>query len=165
MIKGKDVFIGKYSLINENVKIGKRSRVWNFCKLYGCQIGTNTEVGSYCEIKNNAKIGDNCIIKSYVSIASGTQIKDYVFIGPRVIFLNDKIPSVKAVLEDSWNLEEIIIEDEVTIGGGAIILPGLRIGKNSFIGAGSIVTKNIPPNEIWLGNPARFLQKKKSIKV
>ena len=160
MIKGKNIFIGKYSLINSDVKIGDNSKIWDFCKLYGCEIGKDTEVGSYCEIKNNAKVGNNCIIKSYVSVSSGTKIKDYVFIGPRVIFLNDKNPSVKKVLEKNCDLEGIVVEGGATLGGGSIILPGISIGKGSFVGAGSVITKNIPSNEIWFGNPAKFYAKR-----
>jgi len=160
MKKINNIFIGKYSLIAPDVQIGEGSKIWNYCKLYGCKIGSKTEIGSYCEVKNEVEIGDNCIVKSYVSIAKETKIGSYVFIGPRVIFLNDMSPSVKKVLEQSWNLEKIIIEDEVTVGGGSIILPGVKISKRAFIGAGSVVTKDIPEGEIWFGNPARFHAKK-----
>ena len=155
----RKVFIGRYSIVADDVTIGNGVKIWDFCKLCGCEIGDYTEIGSYCEIKNNARLGKNCIIKSYVSIASGTQIKDFVFVSPKVIFLNDRFPSVRGFLENNWNLEAVIIEEEAVIGGGSIILLGIKIRRGAFIGAGSVVTKNVPEREIWVGNPARFYRK------
>jgi len=159
MLHKPDVFIGRYSIVRENAQIGKGSRIWNYCKLYRCQIGTGTEIGSYCEIKDDVIIGDNCVIKSYVSIAKGTKIGNFVFIGPRVTFLNDKHPTAKKAISGRWDLESIIVEDEASIGGSAIILPGIKIGAGAVVGAGSVVTRSVPSYEIWVGNPARFYKK------
>lgn len=144
--------------IIKNCKIGENTKIWNFCNVYDCEIGSNTQIGSYCEIKPNAKIGDFCRIQSYVFISDETQIGSYVFIGPRVTFLNDKNPDVEKTLLRKWNLEAVIVEDYVTIGGGTVILPGVKIRKGSFIGAGSVLTKSTNENEMWYGNPAKFIK-------
>jgi UDP-2-acetamido-3-amino-2,3-dideoxy-glucuronate N-acetyltransferase len=156
--------IGRFSIVKEDVRIGEGSRVWNYCKLYGCAIGKNTQIGSYCEIKNDTTIGDFCRIQSYVSITRGVQIGSHVFLGPRVTILNDKYPTADKARSNSWTLEKVVIEDGATIGGGAIILPGVKIGSYAVVGAGSVVTKNVPSGEIWMGNPARFYKKRKCIK-
>ena len=151
--------IGKYSIIGENVKIGEGSKIWHFCNLYGCEIGKNTQIGSYCEIKKDAKIGDNCRLQARIFIPEGTQIGNNVFIGPGVIFLNDKYPNAKKAINGTWNLEEVVVEDDVSIGGGAIILPGVKIQRGAFIGAGSIITRNVPPYSVMYKNPAREMGK------
>ena len=154
-----NVSIGKFSIVTEDTIVGEGTKIWNYCKLYGCTIGRKTEIGSYCEIKREAIVGDNCVIKSYVCISKGVSIGNYVFIGPRVLFLNDKYPNTEKVESGKVTLERLIVKDNVTIGGGAIILPGVTLGKKSFIAAGSVVTKDVPDYEIWMGNPARFYKK------
>lgn len=151
--------IGKNTIIREDVKIGEGSNIWHFCNLYGCEVGKNTQVGSYSEIKENAVIGDNCRLQSYIFIPEGTKIGNGVFIGPNVTFLNDKYPTAKKAIGKKWNLESVVVEDNASIGGGAVILPGVRIGTGAFIGAGSVVTKNVPSYAIVYGNPARVMGK------
>ncbi len=151
----KKYSIGKNSLIREDCSIGKDSRIWHFCNLYGCKVGENTSIGSYSEIKEGAIIGNNCRFQSYLFVCEGTIIGNNVFVGPRVTFLNDKHPSVEKTLKKTWNLEAVIVEDEVCIGGNVTLLPGIRIGKRAFIGAGSVVTKNVNSHEIVYGNPAK----------
>jgi len=146
-----------YSIISSDVKIGKGTKIWHFCNIYGCEIGDDTQIGSYTEIKRGAVIGNNCRIQSYVFISEGTRIGNNVFIGPRVIFLNDKYPTAEKARNSSWNLEAALVEDNVSIGGGAIILPRVKIKKNSMIGAGSVVTKDIPEYAVVYGNPARIV--------
>jgi acetyltransferase-like isoleucine patch superfamily enzyme len=149
--------IGNYTTIKDDVKLGKDTKVWHFCNLYGCKIGKNTQIGSYSEIKGGASIGNNCRIQPYAFIPEGTKIGNYVFIGPRVTFLNDKYPTAKKAIKKTWNLEAVVIEDEVTIGGNSTILPRVKIGKGAVIGAGSVVTKNIPEYAVVCGNPARII--------
>jgi acetyltransferase-like isoleucine patch superfamily enzyme len=151
--------VGKFSIVREDVQIGKGSRVWNYCKLYGCTIGIHTSIGSYCEIKEEVRIGDRCQIKSYVAIPKGTIVGNDVFLGPRVTILNDKHPNAREATSGSWKLEEVVIEDGASIGGGSVILPGVRIGKNAIVAAGAVVTKNVPEGETWMGNPARPYKK------
>ncbi len=154
---------GSYQIIN-NVTLGKDVKIFHFVNLYGCTIGDNTKIGTFVEIQKNAFIGSNCKISSHSFICEGVKIGNGVFIGHNVTFTNDKYP--KAVNsegslknESEWVLEETIIEDEVAIGSGSTILSGITIGKRSLIGAGSVVTKNIPPNVIAYGNPAKVIKK------
>ena len=147
--------IGLHSIVAEDVEIGEGSRIWHHCNLYGCKIGENTQIGSYTEIKQGAEIGDNCRFQSKIFVPEGTKIGDYVFIGPGVVFLNDKYPSAIGAMEDNWELEPVIVEDEVSIGGGVVILPGVKLGYKSLIGAGSVVTKDVPSYGVVQGNPAR----------
>jgi len=152
--------IHETSLTNEHVILGKDSKIWKFCNIYGTKeapvkIGNNTQIGSYTEIKPDVEIGDNCRIQSYVFIPSACRIGNNVFIAPRVTFLTDKYPTIKKTLDDIWEEEGVIIENNVTLGGGSIICPGVNINNNAFIGAGSIVTKNVDSYSIIIGNPAR----------
>ncbi len=149
--------IGKYSIVAEDVEIGEGSNIWHFCNLYGCKIGKNTQVGSYSEVKKGASIGDNCRLQARIFIPEGTQIGNNVFIGPGVTFLNDKYPSSEGAINGTWKLEEVVVEDDVSIGGGVIILPKIRIQRGAFIGAGSVVTKDVGPYSVVCGNPARVI--------
>ncbi|MFA5175699.1 MAG: acyltransferase [Candidatus Nanoarchaeia archaeon] len=153
----KDYFVGKNSLITDDVVIGKGSKIWHFCNLYGCIIGENTQVGSYSEIKKDARIGNNCRLQSYVFVPEGTIIGNSVFVGPRATFLNDMFPTAEKASRGEWKLEEVVVEDNATIGGGAIIRPGIKIGIYSFIGGGSMVTKDVKPYSVVVGNPARII--------
>lgn len=148
---------GKYSIVREDVEIGENSKIWHFCNLYGCKIGKNTQIGSYCEIKEKVTIGDNCRLQSYVFIPEEIKIGNNVFIGPHVIFLNDKYPTAEKTLAKTYKIDPIIVEDDVTIGGNATILPGVKIGRGAMVGAGSVVTKDVPPYAVVCGNPSRII--------
>lgn len=155
----------KLSII-KNIKKGKNVQIYNFVNLYGCQIGDNTKIGAYVEIQKGAKIGKNCKISSHSFICEGVKIQDNVFIGHHVVFTNDRYPSAvsktgKPKLISDWKLEKTIVEKNASIGSNATILPGLIIGENSLIGAGSVVTKNILKNVIVAGNPAKIIKKLK----
>lgn len=115
------------------------------------QIAKSTSLGAYVEVGAGAVIGKACKIEAYAFIPPGVKIGDNVFIGPRVTFTNDKHPRANG----DWEQLETIVEDNVAIGAAAVILPGLRLGKGCMIGAGSVVTKDVPPGETWVGNPAR----------
>lgn len=148
----------------KDVSVGVNVRIFNFVNAYGCSIGDNTKVGSFVEIQKGATIGKNCKISSHSFICEGVHIADNVFVGHNVTFINDKFP--RATNEDGslqteadWNCEETQIEEGVSIGSSVTILCGLTVGKRAIIGAGSVVTKNVPPNVIVAGVPARIIKK------
>jgi acetyltransferase-like isoleucine patch superfamily enzyme len=150
--------------IAKDVKLGQSVKIHAFVNLYGCAIGTQTSIGAFVEIQNGATIGERCKISSHTFICEGVTIHDNVFIGHNVSFINDKFPRATNVdgnlqTEADWNVLSTIVENDVSIGTGSTILGGVVIGKGALIGAGSVVTKNIPPLEIWAGNPAKFLRK------
>lgn len=143
----------------ERSKIGKGSKIWNYAVVYDSEIGDNVNIGSHAEI-GWAKIGNNCRIGYGVFICSGVTIEDDCFIAPRVCFTNDTHPSVKkAVWHDESGKpfvpEKTLVKKGAIIGANATILPGIIIGEGALIGAGSVLTKDTPPYEIWAGNPAK----------
>jgi acetyltransferase-like isoleucine patch superfamily enzyme len=146
----------------KNVSLGKNVTIHPYTNIYGCNIGDNTAVGPFVEIQSNVKIGKNCKIQSHSFICEGVKIKDNCFVGHGVIFCNDKLPRAtvngKLKSKDDWTLEETIVQNGASIGSNSTILGGITIGQNSLIGAGSVVTKNIPSNQIWAGNPAKFIK-------
>jgi len=136
--------------------IGEGTSIWQFTiVLENAQIGKNCNINAHCFIENDVIMGDNVTIKCGVSVWDGLRIADHVFVGPNVTFINDNYPRSKQYPD---KFLETVIEEGASIGAGSIILGGLRIGKNAMIGAGSVVTKNVPDNELWLGNPARFVK-------
>ena len=141
----------------KNNSIPKTTNVWQFCVVFPkASIGENCNICSHCLIENDVRIGDNVTIKCGVQIWDGIEIEDDVFIGANVTFTNDKYPKSK---NPNWTLLKTRICKGVSIGAGSTILPGITIGTNAVVGAGSVVTKSIPDNELWLGNPARFVRK------
>ena len=144
-----------------DVKFGKNVTVYQPVNLYECEIGDNTRIGTFVEIQKNVKIGKNCKISSHAFICEGVTICDGCFIGHGVLFINDKYP--RAINQDGslqsdkdWNLLKTKVEDNVSIGSGAIIHGGIRIGKGAMIGAGAVVTKDVPENSTVIGIPARL---------
>jgi len=138
-------------------QIGDDTVIWQYCViLNGAKIGANCNINFNVFIENDVEIGNNVTIKPGVQIWDGLRIEDNVFIGPNVTFTNDKYPRSKQYPEQ---FAHTIIKEGASIGAGSVILCGLSIGKNSMIGAGSIVTKSIPDNELWYGNPAKFIRK------
>ena len=150
--------------IIDKVILGKNVQIYNFVNIYGCEIGDNTKIGSYVEIRENVKIGKNCKIQAFAFLPQGIILEDEVFIGPHACFINDKIPraTVKGKLKEigkDWKPLTTIVKKGASIGANATILGGITIGENSIVGAGSVVTKNVPDNVIVAGNPARILKK------
>jgi acetyltransferase-like isoleucine patch superfamily enzyme len=146
-----------------NVKLGKDVKIFDFVNLYGCEIGDGSKVGTFVEIQKNAVIGKNCKISTHTFICEGVHIDDNCFIGHNVTFINDKYPRStnpdgSMQTEEDWKLEETWVGKGVSIGSSATILCGITIGENSIIGAGSVVTKNIPANTIAAGVPAKILR-------
>jgi len=153
-----------YLSISNDVTLGKDVKLSKFINLYGCTIGDNTKIGAFIEIQKGAFIGKNCKISSHTFICEGVTIEDKVFIGHNVTFINDRYPrstNIGGTLqsEDDWKVVPTRVETGASIGSGTNILCGVTIGVRAIVGAGSVVTKNIPPYEIWAGNPAKFLSK------
>jgi len=137
--------------------IGKGTKIWHpdLVNIYGCSIGKNCSIGAFVEIGSQVIIGDGCRIQTFCFIPEGVIIDNNVFVGPRVMFLNDKHPPSHGKWRSS---KKTIVEDNVTIGGGAIILPGVTLGKGCLIGAGALVTKNTNPKGVYVGVPARYIK-------
>ncbi len=142
--------ISRKSAVGKDVKFGKNVTVWHFCNLYGCTIGNDVSIGSYTEIRTGVVIGDGSRIQAHVFIPEGVSIGKNVFIGPGVIFTNDKYPRINP----GFVPEKTYVGDEVAIGAGSIILPGIKIGRGALIGAGSVVTKDVKAGMVAYGNPA-----------
>lgn len=140
-----------------NQNIPDSTNIWQYCVIFPkCKIGENCNICSHCLIENDVKIGNNVTIKSGVQIWDGIELEDDVMIGANTTFTNDLYPKSK---NKDWTLLKTKVCKGASIGAGSTILPGLTIGERSLIGAGSVVTKDVPSGEIWVGNPARFLKK------
>jgi len=150
-------------IITPDVKLGKNVQIYNFVNLYGCEIGDETRIGAFVEIQKNARVGKHCKISSHTFICEGVTIEDEVFIGHGVMFINDSFPraTVGGLLqtEADWAVEPIVVKKGASIGSNATILAKVTIGERAIIGAGSVVTKDVPPDTIVAGNPARVLRK------
>ena len=145
-----------------DVKLGKNVKLSKFINLYGCSIGDNTKIGACVEIQKNATIGENCKISSHTFICEGVTIEDDVFVGHGVTFINDSYPRAtsdgKLQTEADWSVEPTFVRKGASIGSGSTILSRVTIGEKAIVGAGSVVTKNVPPNTIVAGNPARVFR-------
>jgi acetyltransferase-like isoleucine patch superfamily enzyme len=146
-----------------NVKLGNDVKIFNFVNAYGCSIGDGAKIGAFVEIQKGSIIGKNCKISSHSFICEGVHIADNVFIGHNVTFINDNFPRATTdngllQTEDDWECIKTFVEEGASIGSGATILGGVRIGKKSIIGAGSVVVHNVEENTIVAGNPARFIR-------
>jgi UDP-2-acetamido-3-amino-2,3-dideoxy-glucuronate N-acetyltransferase len=147
-----------------NVLLGQNVRIFDFVNAYGCSIDDNSKVGAFVEIQKGATIGKNCKISSHSFICEGVHIKDNCFIGHGVMFTNDLFPRATNLdgtqqTDEDWNLIETHIEKGASIGSNATILCGVTIGENSLVGAGAVVTKDVPANSVVAGNPARIIKK------
>ncbi len=154
----------KFVSVTDDVELGENVKIFNFVNLYGCKIGNGTKIGTFVEIQKGATIGKNCKISSHTFICEGVHIEDNCFIGHNVTFINDKYP--RAInpdgglqTEEDWVCVPTYIRQGASIGSSATILCGITIGKNAIIGAGAVVTKNVPPDTIVAGVPARIKSK------
>ena len=150
--------------IAADVKLGQRVRLSRFINLYGCEIGDDCKIGTFVEIQKNAKIGRCCKISSHTFICEGVTIEDSVFIGHGVVFTNDTYPraaNAEGLLKTDldWTVEPTVIKRGASIGSGTTLLANVTVGENSIVGAVSVVTKDVPPNSIVVGNPARVLRR------
>lgn len=150
--------------IAPDVKLGQGVKIYDFVNLYGCEIGDHSKVGTFVEIQKGAKIGRNCKISSHTFICEGVTIENDVFIGHNVTFINDMYPRATAEggglqTEDDWVCIPTLIKKGASIGSSTTLLAGITVGENAIVGAGSVVTKDVPPETIVAGNPARILRK------
>lgn len=160
---GDQCYIGPYVEVHNGVILGKSVKLFKFINLYGCQIGNNTQIGAFVEVQKGVLIGSYCKISSHSFLCEGVTIEDEVFIGHGVKFINDLIPHATREdgtlqNDDDWTVIPTTIHKCASIGSGAILMCGISIGPNAVVGAGAVVTKDIPGGQIWVGNPARYLR-------
>ena len=155
--------MSEFLCIAPDVKLGKDVKLSRFINLYGCEIGDGTKIGAFVEIQKNATIGRNCKISSHTFICEGVTVEDNVFVGHGVTFINDSYPRATTAdggmqTEADWKVETTVVKKGASVGSGATILSKVTIGENAIVGAGSVVTKDVPANSIVAGNPARILR-------
>jgi acetyltransferase-like isoleucine patch superfamily enzyme len=147
-----------------NVRVGEGVKIFSFVNAYGCEIGDNTKIGTFVEVQKNARIGRNCKISSHSFICEGVEIQDEVFLGHNVTFINDRFPRAAKGgalrTEEDWKVVPTVVKKGASIGSSATILCGVTIGEGAVVGAGSVVTRDVPPGAVVAGNPARLLRKR-----
>jgi UDP-2-acetamido-3-amino-2,3-dideoxy-glucuronate N-acetyltransferase len=159
-VKQVDNTLNDYNCITPDVKFGKDVKLSRFINLYGCEIGDGTKIGAFVEIQKRAFVGRCCKISSHTFICEGVTIEDEVFIGHGVTFVNDTYPRATAPggslqTESDWKVERTVVKRGASIGSGVTILANVTIGERAIVGAGSVVTKDVPADAIVVGNPAR----------
>ena len=155
--------MNEFCSIAPDVKLGRDVKLSRFINLYGCQIGDETKIGAFVEIQKNASVGHRCKISSHTFVCEGVTIEDNVFIGHGVTFINDSYPRAttsggELQTEKDWRVETTVVKRGASIGSGSTILSNLVIGENAIVGAGSVVTRDVPANTIVAGNPAKVLR-------
>ena len=154
----------RHQNIAADVKLGKGVRIFDFTNLYGCEIGDDTKIGAFVEIQKGVKVGSRCKISSHTFICEGVNLEDEVFIGHNVTFINDRYPRAtngngQLQTEADWACVPTRVKKGASIGSGATLLCGITVGENAVIGAGSVVTKDVPAGAVVAGNPARIMKK------
>lgn len=155
--------MNEFVCIAPGVKLGKDVKLSKFINLYGCEIGDETKIGAFVEIQKNARVGRRCKVSSHSFICEGVDIEDNVFIGHGVTFINDSYPRATTAggelqTESDWSVEKTLVKQGASIGSGSTILSKVTIGENAIVGAGSVVTKDVPARAIVAGNPAKVLR-------
>ena len=150
-------------LVAADVRLGRNVRIFNFTNLYGCEIGDDVKIGAFVEIQKGAKIGNRCKISSHTFICEGVTLEDEVFVGHHVVFTNDRYPRAtteegRPQTDEDWECIPTLVKRGASIGSGVVLLCGITVGENAIIGAGSVVTKDVPPNTVVAGNPARVIK-------
>ncbi len=153
----------EFCVIADDVVLGRDVQIYNFVNLYGCEIGDETRIGTFVEIQKGACVGARCKISSHTFICEGVRVEDEVFIGHGVQFINDRYPRATSAdgtpqTEANWTLERTVVRRGASIGTGATILGGIEIGARSIVGAGAVVTRDVPAGVTVAGNPARILK-------
>ena len=153
-----------YQRIAPDVKLGQRVKVFAFTNLYGCTVGDDSKIGTFVEIQKGARVGARCKVSSHTFICEGVTVEDEVFIGHGVTFINDRFPRStnadgKLQTEADWNCVGTLVKRGASIGSGATVLCGVTIGEQAIVGAGSVVTKDVPAGAVVAGNPARILRR------
>jgi acetyltransferase-like isoleucine patch superfamily enzyme len=155
--------VNEFVCIASDVKLGKDVKLSKFINMYGCEVGDETKIGAFVEIQKHARIGRRCKISSHSFVCEGVEIEDNVFIGHSVTFINDSYPRATTAAGElqtdaDWKVEKTVVRKGASIGSGSTILSNVTIGENAIVGAGSMVTKDVPANAIVAGNPAKFLR-------
>jgi acetyltransferase-like isoleucine patch superfamily enzyme len=153
----------EYGRIAPDVKLGKNCKIFAFVNLYGCEIGDDTKIGTFVEVQKGSFIGRNCKISSHTFICEGVRIEDEVFVGHNVTFINDLYPRSTTIegrmqTEEDWQVVPTLVKKGASIGSSATILAGVTIGEHALVGAGAVVTKDVPDWAVVAGNPARILR-------
>lgn len=146
-----------------DVVLGKGVRLFAFVNLYGCEIGDDTRIGTFVEVQKGARIGSRCKISSHTFICEGVTIESNVFVGHGVTFINDHVPRATNAdgglqTDDDWECLPTVVKQGASIGSGSTLLGGITVGENALVGAGSVVTRDVPPNAVVAGNPARVIR-------
>ena len=157
--------VAGHQLIAANVKLGRDVQIYAFVNLYGCEIGDKTKIGCFVEIQKGAKIGARCKISSHTFICEGVELESEVFVGHGVTFINDRYPRATSSTgelqtEADWTCQRTLVKRGASIGSGATLLGGITVGEKAIIGAGSVVTKDVPAGATVAGNPARIINSK-----
>lgn len=155
--------MSEFLSIASTVKLGRDVKLSKFVNLYGCEIGDNTKIGAFVEIQKNARVGRRCKISSHTFICEGVEIEDSVFVGHSVTFINDSYPRAtnpggELQTEADWAVEKTLVKQGASIGSGSTILSRVTIGEEAIVGAGSVVTKDVPARAVVAGNPAKILR-------
>lgn len=149
--------------IAPDVRIGRDVKLFGFINLYGCEIGDETKIGTFVEIQKGVRIGKRCKISSHTFVCEGVTIEDGVFVGHGVIFINDRMPRAlnadgSVQTDEDWDCQQTLVQEGASIGSGSTLLGGITIGRHAIVGAGSVVTKDVPARTIVAGNPAQILR-------
>jgi acetyltransferase-like isoleucine patch superfamily enzyme len=155
--------MNQHQCVSPDVRLGKDVKLSPFVNLYGCEVGDNTKIGAFVEIQKNARVGQNCKISSHTFVCEGVSIEDNVFVGHGVVFINDLFPRATTAqgelqTEKDWRVERTLVKKGASIGSGSTILANVVIGENAMVGAGSVVTRDVPDNAVVAGNPAKVLR-------
>jgi UDP-2-acetamido-3-amino-2,3-dideoxy-glucuronate N-acetyltransferase len=160
---------GDWKRISADVRLGKNTRIFAFVNLYGCEIGDDVKIGTFVEIQKGVKVGNRCKISSHSFLCEGVTLEDEVFLGHNVTFINDLYPRATAngqlQSEADWVCRPTLVKRGASIGSSATILCGVTVGEEAIVGAGSVVTKDVPPFSVVAGNPARVLRKNSKAQI